>query len=96
MRTLFEEGFGVIGGGIGTMAGSTLAISALGLSALCGLCIGPLGIFVVVFICASAGGIIGMEGGKRFGGKIYDYSEPQFNTGQIYHSPEQFLMEAVK
>ena len=96
VRTLFEEGFGVVGGAFGTMLGSTVAAGALGLLAFCGLCIGPFGLFVAIFVCASAGGIFGMEAFKKFGGKLYDYSELQSNTKQIYHSPEQFFLEAVK
>ncbi len=96
MRTLFEEGFGILGGAIGTMAGSAVAIGALGLLALCGLCLGPFGVFVAVFICATAGGILVNEIGRKIGGQMYDYSELRLNTGQIYHSPEQILLEAVK
>ncbi|MFZ1983185.1 MAG: hypothetical protein WAU91_02155, partial [Desulfatitalea sp.] len=73
MRTTFEEGFGIVGGAIGTWAGGTFVASGvLGIAALCGLCIGPLGIFVVVFICGAAGGIGLSELSKRFGGTIYD------------------------
>jgi hypothetical protein len=97
MRTLFEEGFGVVGGALGTIFGSTaLAAGAVTLLALCGLCVGPFGMFVAVFICASFGGVGGMELGKWFGGGLYDYYEPQLDTGRIYHSPEQFFLEAVK
>ena len=80
----------MFGGAAGTKLG---ALAGLGIVAVLGL--GPLGLFVVVFICASAGGILGMEGGKRFGGKIYDYSEHHFKPGQIYHSPDHFFLEAV-
>jgi hypothetical protein len=62
MHTLFAEGFGVVGGYLGTWFGSTaVASGAIGLFALCGICLGPLGIFVTVFICASTVGIIGNE-----------------------------------
>lgn len=56
MRTLFEEGFGVVGGAIGTYAGM---LAGLGVIVILGL--GPFGAFVAVFICASFGGIGGMK-----------------------------------
>ncbi|MGD8845762.1 MAG: hypothetical protein PVI54_09635, partial [Desulfobacteraceae bacterium] len=65
------------------------------LLALCGLCVGPFGMFVAVFICASFGGIAGMELFKKGGGKLYDLA-PLINNSQIYHSPDHFLSEAVK
>lgn len=89
MRRLFEEGFGVIGGAIGTKAGAALG----GLIALTILGLGPFGFFVAVFIFASLGGILGMETFKKFGGGIYDYGV-QFDGSRIYHSPEQ-LLEAI-
>jgi hypothetical protein len=89
MRTLFEEGFGVIGGAAGTKAGM---IAGLGVIAILG--IGPFGAFVAVFICASAGGIIGMELFKEGASAVYDYSA-QFGNGQIYNSPGQ-LLEHIK
>jgi Uma2 family endonuclease len=49
-----------------------------------------------VFICASLGGISGMNLFKGFGGDFYDYYEPQLDTGRIYRSPDQFFLEAVK
>jgi hypothetical protein len=97
MRKLFEEGFGVVGGALGTMFGSTVvATGAVTLLAICGLCVGPFGMFVTVFICASISGIGGMELGKWLGRGLYNYYEPQLDTGRIYHSPEQFFLEAVK
>jgi hypothetical protein len=51
--------------------------------------------FVAVFICASFGGIAGMELFKKGGGKLYDLA-PLINNSQIYHSPDHFLSEAVK
>jgi hypothetical protein len=86
MRTLFEEGFGIVGGAAGTAigmaVGGVIAISILG--------IGPLGLFVAIFLCTTAGGIIVNEIGKRIGGGVYDYSS-QFFDGMFYHSPEQVL-----
>jgi hypothetical protein len=83
MRTLFEEGFGILGGAAGTKLGG---LAGLGIVALLGL--GPFGWFVAVFVCASAGGIIGMKMGQKAGGDlIYDYGAKLVN-GQIYHTPE--------
>ena len=92
MRTLFEEGFGVVGGYLGTISGAEI----VGLGIVSILCLGPFGMFITVFICATAGGLIGSELLKGVGGKIYDHFEPQFDTGRIYHSPEQLFLEAAK
>jgi hypothetical protein len=44
MRTSFVEGFGVVGGALGTMFGSTVvATGAVTLLAFGGLCVGPFG-----------------------------------------------------
>ncbi|MEJ2158510.1 MAG: hypothetical protein P8X96_24560 [Desulfobacteraceae bacterium] len=67
MRTLFSEGFGVVGGALGTKAGVAVG---LGIVAILGL--GPFGLFLMVFVCASLGGIAGNELFKFGGGKIYD------------------------
>jgi hypothetical protein len=91
MRTLFEEGFGVVGGAVGTKLG---VAAGFGIVAVLGL--GPFGLFAAVFICASVGGITGMELFKGLGGELYDYYEPNFASGRIYHSPEQFILEAAK
>jgi hypothetical protein len=56
MHALSEEGFGVVGGALGTQAGMT---AGLGLAAMPGL--GPLGLFVTIFMCATAGGTAGNE-----------------------------------
>ena len=67
MRTLFEEGFGVVGAALGTKVG---VYAGLGIVAILGL--GPLGLFMTVFICATIGGIAGNELFKWGGGKAYD------------------------
>jgi hypothetical protein len=92
MRALFEEGFAILGGAGGTLAGSALG----GLVAISILGLGPFGLFVTVFIGASIVGYGGMAVFKELGGKLYDYYKPEFDTGRIYHSPEQFFLEAVK
>ena len=89
MRTLFEEGFGVLGGALGANAGM---LAGMGVIAILGL--GPFGAFVAVFVCASAGGILGMELFKKGGTAIYDIGA-KIDNGQIYHSPDQ-LLEIVK
>ena len=94
MRKLFEEGFGVVGGALGTMFGSTVvATSVMSLLAFSGLCIGPFGVFVVIFILASAGGIAGMKFGNKIGGDlIYDYGSQLIN-GKIYNSMDQLISD---
>lgn len=85
VRTLFEEGFGVVGGWGGTELGVAMG---LGIVAVLGL--GPLGLFITVFICASAVGMAGNLAGKNIGSKIYDYGTG-LDYGQIFHSPEQLI-----
>ncbi len=72
------------------MFGSTVVASgALGLMTQCELCLGPFGAFVVVFIIASAGGIIGMEAGKWFGDRIYDVGDSL--NSRVYHSMDELI-----
>ena len=66
VRTIFEEGFGIVAGAWGTHLGT---IAGLGLVTILGL--GPLGAFIAVFLCASAVGLAFNAGGKWFGGRIY-------------------------
>ena len=84
MRTLFEEGFGVLGGYAGTLFGTKVALLGAGIATLCGLCIGPFGLFVVVFLCATAGGLAGNVLFRSFGSKAYDAGN-KFGD-HIYHS----------
>ena len=84
MRTLFEEGFGVVGGWAGTEFGYALG---LGIVAILGL--GPFGLFVTVFICATAGGIAGNELFKWGSGKIYD-GGVEFGD-HIFHSIDELI-----
>ena len=68
LKTLFEEGFGIIGGWGGTELGYALGVSlvlALGLS--------PIGYFIVIFICSTAGGLAGNALLKSFGNGIFKY-----------------------
>jgi hypothetical protein len=64
-RTVFKEGFGVLGGAFGTKVG---LFAGLGIVTVLGL--GPVGLFVAVFVCTTAGGIIGMKGGQWGGAFI--------------------------
>jgi hypothetical protein len=84
VRTLFEEGFAVVGGALGTKAGV-----AAGLGIVAFLSLGPLGLFVTVFFCATAGGVIGSGLFKWGGGKVYD--ESMKLGDQIYHSIDELL-----
>jgi uncharacterized membrane protein YdjX (TVP38/TMEM64 family) len=73
-----------VGGALGTKAGV-----AAGLGLVAFLSLGPLGLFVTVFICATAGGVIGSGLFKWGGGKVYDES---VNLGdQIYHSIDELI-----
>lgn len=84
VRTLFEEGFGVLGGAAGTKIGVGVGLSIV---ALLGL--GPLGLFIAVFLCASAGGFIGMELGQGLGGQVFDLGN-RFD-GHIFYSPSELI-----
>jgi hypothetical protein len=81
IRTLFEEGFGVVGGALGTQLGM---YAGIGLVTVLGL--GPMGLFIAVFLCATSGGIIGNEIFKWGSKKFYDVSDGY--SDRIYHSFE--------
>jgi hypothetical protein len=85
MRTLFEEGFGVVGGALGTKAGV-----AAGLAIVAILGLGPLGLFITVFFCATVGGITGNELFKKGADRLYEWGVGP-DSMQIYHFPEQLL-----
>jgi hypothetical protein len=90
VRTLFEEGFGVLGGYAGSLfGGQMVAAGVISVFAFCGLCLGPLGIFITVFLCASAGGIAGNILGNRFGKKVYDLGDRL--NGYVFHSMEELV-----
>ena len=94
LKTLFEEGFNVLGGYAGTLfGGHFVAAGALGVFALFGLCLGPMGIFITVFLCASVGGIIGSMGGKMIGTQLFDLGT-RFNRDSFYSSDS--LMGAIQ
>jgi uncharacterized membrane protein YdjX (TVP38/TMEM64 family) len=76
---LFEEGFGILCGAIGTEAGIAAGMT---IAAVLGL--GPFGLFVAVFICATAGGILLFEAAKKGGGTVYDVGN-QFQGHIFYH-----------
>jgi hypothetical protein len=95
VRTMFEEGFSIVGGFLGTeiggWAGATLvAPAAAKLMTFCGLCLGPWGMVVIVAICAIATGWAMMELFKKGGALSYDISE-RLGNGQTYHSINQLL-----
>ena len=62
--------------------------TGLGIVAILGL--GPFGLFLTVFICASAGGMLGMEIGNRIGSGIYDFGT-HIDSGRLFYSPENVL-----
>ncbi len=84
MRTLFAEGFGVVGG----WAGTELGVAA-GLTLVPMLCLGPFGAFVLVFIFAAGFGLAGSELSKWLGGKTYDLGD---RLGErIFYSPDELV-----
>ncbi len=91
VRTLFEEGFGIAGGAIGTLVGTNIAIlGAAGVATMFGLCIGPMGMFILVFIFASASGIYFSNKFKELGGGIYDIGS-HIGNGKLIYSPNQLI-----
>jgi hypothetical protein len=84
-RTVIEEGFGIVGGALGTWAGAEL----IGAGIASFFCLGPLGAFVVVFLLGAGMGIALAEGGKWFGGATYDASD-RFGE-RIYYSLDEVL-----
>lgn len=90
MRTLFEEGFGILGGYAGTLFGAQIVTAGvIGIFAICGICLGPFGLFLTVFICASAGGIAGNMAGNRFGKNVYDLGDRLYDG--FFYSAEDFV-----
>jgi hypothetical protein len=82
MRTLFEEGFGILGG----VAGTQLGVSAgIGLVAVLGL--GPMGLLIAVFLCATADGIAGNEFLRWIITRINDSA----NSEKNYHSVDDLI-----
>jgi hypothetical protein len=81
MRTLFEEGFGIMGGAIGTWTGGYIASA---------ICLGPFGSFVLVFIIASLSGLYLAHKFKQIGGGAYDLGSTLGNDLTFY-SPDQLL-----
>ena len=84
VKTVFEEGFGIIGGWAGTQVGLW---AGLGIVAVLGL--GPLGLFITVFVCASVGGMALNLAGTWGGGKLYD-AGADF-TDHLYYSPDDLF-----
>ncbi|MCG8551956.1 MAG: hypothetical protein MI799_16275 [Desulfobacterales bacterium] len=84
-KRAFEEGFGVLGGAGGAHLGM---YAGLGIVFILGL--GPFGMFVAVFICASAGGLIGMDAGNWFGGQTYDIGTSV--QTKFYHSIDDLFI----
>ncbi len=85
MHTLFEEGFGVVGGWAGTVFGGEIV--GLGVVSILGL--GPFGAFVAVLFCATAFGIAGNEFFKWFGNRMLDTSGRLGD--QMYHSIDELI-----
>jgi hypothetical protein len=60
---------------------------SLGIGIVTVLGLGPLGLFVIVFICATSGGIGGNALLNMFGGGVYDV----WKNGCIYHSIDDLI-----
>jgi hypothetical protein len=86
MHALFAEGFGVVGGAIGTWVGGEL----IGTGIASALCLGPMGAFVLVFIFATVAGLYFAGKFKKMGGYVYDYGSDLANDTILY-SPEHLL-----
>ena len=85
MRTLFEEGFGVIGG----YAGAALGVQVIGLGIVTILGLGPFGAFIALFLCATGAGLIGSELFKWGGRQFYDIGDQL--GGHYFSSANEFL-----
>ena len=86
VRTLFEQGFGIVGGYIGSAFGA----QAIGFGIVTILGLGPLGLFLTVFVCAAAGAIAGTALGRKLGGDIY-YFGNQAGRGKRFFSIDDIL-----
>jgi hypothetical protein len=91
VRTLFEEGFGVVGGAFGTgLGGAAIGMTAGLITAISGVFISSAGIFIAAFI---VGGYLGYKlstTGKEWGGAIHD-SLMTPGGGRLYHSLDQYI-----
>ena len=85
VRSFVGEGFGVVGGVVGTWLGAEL----IGVAIVSALCIGPFGAFVVILVCASLTGVAMAQGGKLFGDKIYDVGSRL--GGRVFHSMDDLV-----
>jgi hypothetical protein len=91
VRTLFEEGFGVVLGAAGTMIGSAAAGLTAGLiTGFFGICISPAGIFIAAFLIGGYLGYKWSTTGKELGGNIHDSLMTQ-GGGRFYHSMDQYI-----
>jgi hypothetical protein len=86
-RAIFEEGFGIVGGAAGTYLGGVLAAGYIASI----ICLGPLGLFVVAFVCGAAGGIFLSELFKSGAVSVYDVIDNE----RIYYSPQE-VIESIK
>ncbi|MGD8835427.1 MAG: hypothetical protein PVJ19_10820 [Desulfobacteraceae bacterium] len=91
VRTLFKQGFSIVGGAFGTGLGSVaVGVTAFSILPLFGICLSPIGIFIAGFLL---GGYLGYKfatEGERLGGILYDKFTAQGN-GRVYHSMDQLV-----
>jgi hypothetical protein len=87
MRTLFEEGFGIVGGVTGAFIGGQVVGSMVATM----LCLGPFGFFVAMFLGAAIEGIYLANEFKRSGSLLYSDFDVRFESNQVYYSVEQMI-----
>lgn len=85
IRTAFEEGIGVVGGYYGTELG---VAAGFGVAAV--LCLGPVGVFFVLLIFGTFGGLMGNYLFKKGASTIYDITSG-VDLNRYFYSPEQLL-----
>jgi len=91
MKTLFEQGFGIVFGAIGTgIGGGIVGVTSTMILPLLGICISPLGIFIAAFFLSGYLGYKLFTYGEKIGSNIYN-SVDNFSNGRIYHSMEQLF-----
>jgi hypothetical protein len=87
VETLFKEGFGIAGGWAGTILGAEV----IGVGLVAVFALGPVGAFILIFLCGTMGGIAGNALFKWGGGKIYDAGTEL--GGSVYHSMDDLFGE---
>jgi hypothetical protein len=91
VRTLFEEGFGIVLGAFGTgIGGAAVFLAGSSILPLVGICVSPAGIFIAAFLLGGYLGYKWSKAGKELGGTIHDSLMSQ-GGGRCYHSLDQYI-----